>query len=469
MAAEMLAAYYQRGCNSSELFKNLKIEKNYLFEKHLNQYNVIFLNMQDFLSRTNNIEKMKLLLEKSILRDILRAYPNIDYLDKTDLIGVLLDVYEEEKIPFIFIIDEWDCIFRENKNDTKFQKLYLDFLRNLLKDKKYVALAYMTGILPVKKYGTHSALNMFDEFSMTNPKQLSEFVGFTEPEVKELCKKYNMDFEETKRWYDGYHFENLKHIYSPRSVVSAMLSKSFDSYWNQTETFEALRDYIILNYNGLKDIVIELLSGSHKKINVSKFTNDMTTFDTADDVLTLLIHLGYLGYDYTTQEVFIPNHEIASEFYNAIESAGWKNVVKAIKQSDGLLKATWNQDAHAVANGIEEVHFETSILKYNDENSLTCVISLAYYSAKAYYTEIRELPTGKGYADIVYIPLKNHQEKPAMIVELKWDKSAKGAISQIKDKLYIQALEEYKDNLLLVGINYDPKSKIHQCIIEKFL
>lgn len=331
MAAEMLAAYYQRGCNSSELFKNLKIEKNYLFEKHLNQYNVIFLNMQDFLSRTNNIEKMKLLLEKSILRDILRAYPNIDYLDKTDLIGVLLDVYEEEKIPFIFIIDEWDCIFRENKNDTKFQKLYLDFLRNLLKDKKYVALAYMTGILPVKKYGTHSALNMFDEFSMTNPKQLSEFVGFTEPEVKELCKKYNMDFEETKRWYDGYHFENLKHIYSPRSVVSAMLSKSFDSYWNQTETFEALRDYIILNYNGLKDIVIELLSGSHKKINVSKFTNDMTTFDTADDVLTLLIHLGYLGYDYTTQEVFIPNHEIDSEFYNAIESAGWKNVVKAIK------------------------------------------------------------------------------------------------------------------------------------------
>ena len=188
-----------------------------------------------------------------------------------------------------------------------------------MKDKQYVALAYMTGILPIKKYGTHSALNMFDEFSMTNPKQLAEFVGFTESEVRELCCQYGMDFEETKRWYDGYRFENLEHVYSPRSVVSAMLSRSFDSYWNQTETFEALRDYIALNYAGLKDTVIELLAGSSKKINTSKFTNDMTTFKSADDVLTLLIHLGYLGYDYTAQEVFIPNSEVASEFYNAVE------------------------------------------------------------------------------------------------------------------------------------------------------
>lgn len=212
----------------------------------------------------------------------------------------------------------------------------------------------MTGILPIKKYGTHSALNMFDEFSMTNPKQLAEFVGFTESEVKELCYRYGMDFGETKRWYDGYRFENLEHVYNPRSVVSAMLSGSFDSYWNQTETFETLREYIAMNYAGLKDMVIELLAGKNKKINTSKFTNDMTTFSSADDVLTLLIHLGYLGYDFTTQEVFIPNSEVASEFYNAVENMGWEVVVKALKQSDQLLKNTWDKNAEAVARGMEE-------------------------------------------------------------------------------------------------------------------
>ena len=387
MAANMLAAYYGRNADSRKLFENLKIEKNASFMEHLNQYNVIFLNMQEFFSRTHDVTKMKMLLEKCLLRDLLRAYPDVDYLDKTDLIGVLQDIYAEFRIRFIFIIDEWDCIFRENKDGSEAHKMYLDFLRNLLKDRSYVALAYMTGILPIKKYGTHSALNMFDEFSMTNPKQLAEFVGFTESEVKGLCNRYGMDFEETRRWYDGYHFENVEHVYSPRSVVSAMLSRSFDNYWNQTETFEALRDYIVLNYAGLKDTVIELLAGKHKKIETGSFSNDMTTFSTADDVLTLLIHLGYLGYDFSSKEVFIPNSEIESEFVTAIQSAGWDTVINAIKKSDNLLKETWN-------------------------------------------------------------------------------KSAEGAIAQMKDKKYIKALEEYKGNMLLVGVNYDKESKKHQCVIE---
>ena len=383
MAANMLASYYGRGVDSKSQFEHLKIGKDASFERHWNQYNVIFLNMQEVLSRTHDIEKMILQIEKSMLKDLKRAYPNVDYLEEDDLINVLYDIHAESKIPFVFIIDEWDCIFREKKSDAHAQKIYLDFLRNLLKDKAYVILAYMTGILPIKKYGSQevnsaesgrearldgSALNMFDEFSMTNPKQLAEFVGFTETEVRELCTQYNMDFDETKRWYDGYRFENVDHVYSPRSVVSAMLSRCFDNYWNQTETFEALKEYIELNYAGLKEIVIELLSGGSKKINTSKFTNDMKTFKNADDVLTLLIHLGYLGYDYALQEVFIPNSEVAGEFYNAVEDAGWEDVVKSISASDRLLKATWNKEADVVAAGIENAHFETYILKYNDEN-----------------------------------------------------------------------------------------------------
>ena len=467
MAANMLASYYGRGIDSKSQFEHLRIGKDTSFHQHLNQYHVIFLNMQEFLSATHNIENMIARVEKHLLKDLKRAYPDVDYMEEDELVSVLYDIHVESQIPFVFIIDEWDCIFREKKADKESQKVYLDFLRNLLKDKAYVALTYMTGILPIKKYGTHSALNMFDEFSMTNPKQLAEFVGFTESEVKELCCQYGMDFEETKRWYDGYRFENLEHVYNPRSVVSAMLSGSFDSYWNQTETFEALREYIAMNYAGLKDMVIELLAGKSKKINTSKFTNDMTTFSSADDVLTLLIHLGYLGYDFTTQEVFIPNSEVASEFCNAVENMRWEVVVKALKQSDQLLKNTWSKNAEAVARGIEEAHFDTSILKYNDENSLACVISLAFYSARAYYTEIRELPTGQGFADIVYLPRKNHQDKPAMIVELKWNKSAEGAIEQIKKQKYGKALEEYKGNMLLVGINYSKATKEHQCVIEE--
>ena len=467
MAANMLAAYYGRGADSKTEFAKLKIGKDASFLTHLNQYNVIFLNMQDFLSDNHDVGAMKNAIEKNILWDLLEVYPDIRYYDSENLIRTLSDIYNAEDIPFVFIIDEWDCIFREKKADKEAQKVYLDFLRNLLKDKPYVALAYMTGILPIKKYGTHSALNMFDEFSMTNPKQLAEFVGFTETEVRELCTRYEMDFEETRRWYDGYRFENVGHVYSPRSVVSAMLSRSFDSYWNQTETFEALRDYIAMNYAGLKDTVIELLAGEHKKIETGSFSNDMTTFSTADDVLTLLIHLGYFGYDFSSKEVFIPNSEIASEFVTAIQGAGWETVINAVKKSDDLLKAAWNKDAEAVAKGIKEAHFETSILKYNDENSLACVISLAFYSARTYYTEIRELPTGQGFADLVYLPRKNHQDKPGIIVELKWDKSAEGAIEQIKKKQYVKALEDYKGNLILVGVNYSKDSKVHQCIIEE--
>ena len=467
MAANMLASYYSRDTDSRNQFEALKISKDASFEKHLNQYNVIFLNMQTFLSRTHDIDKMIERIQRSLLKDLKQAYPDVNDMKEEDLMDTLYHVYGESRIPFVFIIDEWDCIFREKKEDYQAQKIYLDFLRNLLKDKPYVVLAYMTGILPIKKYGSHSALNMFDEFSMTNPRQLAEFVGFTETEVQSLCQKYDMDFEETRRWYDGYQFKNIGHIYSPRSVVSAMLSGCFDSYWNQTETFEALRDYIVMNFDGLKDKVIELLAGGRIKIDTSSFSNDMTTFCTADDVLTLLVHLGYLGYDYTAKKVFIPNSEVSKEFVTATQSAEWAEIIRAIKQSSLLLQATWDKDETAVAERIEEAHFETSILKYNDENSLACVVSLAYYSAREYYTEVREFPAGKGFADIIYIPRKNHLDKPALVVELKWNQSAESAIAQIKERNYVKALEGYSGNILLVGVNYDKTSKKHQCVIEE--
>ena len=468
VSAGMLAAYYSRGCDSRELFLPYEIARKESFYKYLNQYDVIFLNMQEFLSQSSNISEMLVLLEKSVLWDLLEAYPDFRYFDPANLMRTMQDIYSNSKIPFVIIIDEWDCVFREYKTDTEAQKVYLDFLRNLLKDKAYAALVYLTGILPIKKYGTHSALNMFDEFSMTFAGPLAEYVGFTEEEVRRLCTAYGMDFEETKKWYDGYYLDDTGSIYNPRSVVSAMQFRKFQYYWNQTETFEALRTYIDMNFEGLKDDIISLMNGqSGIPIDIRSFTNDMVTFHSKDDVMTLLVHLGYLGYQSESGQVFIPNHEIINEYVTAVGNSDWGQVSVALKNSRETLGAIFEKDGDHVAKAVEKAHYETSHLQYNDENALSYTISLALYVARNYYMVYREYPTGKGFADMVYLPRKQFRDYPALVVELKWNKSAEGAIEQIKKKEYCESLEEYRGKILMVGINYDKKTRKHQCIIEE--
>lgn len=332
----------------------------------------------------------------------------------------------------------------------------------------------MTGILPIKKYGSHSALNMFFEYSMTDPGELAPYFGFTESEVKALCEKYEMNFEEARAWYDGYELITHRRtgdmhyaMCSPKSVVEAMLRHKFGTYWNQTETYEALKIYIQMDMDGLKDAVVKMLAGDSVRINTGTFANDMTTFATKDDVLTLLVHLGYLTYDSENETVTIPNKEVSQEYVNAISTMNWHGVIESVQASRRLLEALWTGDADAVAEGIDRAHEEISILQYNDENSLSCTINLAFYYAREYYTIVRELPAGKGFADVCFIPRKLHLDKPAAVIELKWDKSASGALSQIKEKKYGNALKEYHGDLLLVGINYDKATKKHECVIER--
>lgn len=468
IAANMLAAYYSRGCDSREMFSGFEIAKEDSFEKHLNQYNTIFLNMQEFLSQSEDMDDMLKLIKKSVLWELLEEYPNLRYFNTKNLTRTMQDIYNNMKCPFIIIIDEWDCVFRENRMNREAQERYLDFLRDLMKDKGYIYLAYMTGILPIKKYGTHSALNMFDEFTMLDPGPLAEYVGFTEQEVEELCGRYQMDLAEIKNWYDGYSFPGESSVYSPRSVVNAMRFRKIGNYWNQTETFEALQWYIDLNFDGLRDDVLQMMAGKKIPVNTGSFTNDMTTFRTEDDVLTLLIHLGYLGYEEQNKYVFIPNAEVQSEYASAVTVSQWGDISKALKNSADLLQAVWEKQETQVAEGIRLAHFETSQLQYNDENALSYTISLALYAARNFYTVYRELPGGKGFADLVFVPRKRYQDKPALVVELKWDKTAEGALAQIKDKEYCRSLEEYQGNLLLVGINYNKKTKEHVCRIEEY-
>lgn len=476
MAANMLSAYYTQGEDTSDLFSQLKISSCASYSRHLNQYDVLKINMQDFLSSSTDVEEMLTTLNNYLIFDLLDKYDDIRMRNKNNLIQVMNDIYSRTGHPFVILIDEWDCLFREYQDNKNAQKKYLDFLRVWLKDKDYVALAYMTGILPIKKYGSHSALNMFTEYSMTDSGSLSDFFGFTENEVSDLCDRYQMCFDEAKSWYNGYKLithtpdNDVYHsLYSPKSVVESMLRHKYDTYWNQTETYEALKKYIQMDMDGLKQAVVEMLAGKSIKINTKTFSNDMTTFATRDDVLTLLIHLGYLTYNSINETVSIPNKEVSLEYINAISTMDWSEVMRSIDDSRRLIEAMWNLDGETVARGIDRAHKEISILQYNDENALSCTVHLAFYFAQEYYNMVRELPTGKGFADICLIPRKLYPDKPAAIIELKWDKNAQGAINQIKDKQYVDALRDYHGNLLLVGINYDKKTKHHSCIIEKFL
>ncbi len=476
MAVTMLSAYYSKGCHSENLFAGLKISQNEFFKMHLNKYNVIFLDIQWMYGnalaemKRNSSVKVVSYIQEQVIDELRMEYPECVQDTDVSLPSVLAKVNAITKEQFIIIIDEWDCLFREDKDNKELQKEYINLLRGLFKGTPsgaFLKLAYITGILPIKKYGTQSALNNFREHTMISPRQMAEYVGFTEAEVKTICKEYDMPFKEMQKWYDGYYFEKIGHVYSPNSVIEAVDSREFGNYWSRTETYESLMTYIAMDFNGLRQLVVDMLGGQRCSIDVESFQNDITTFNSADDVITLLIHMGYMAYDSKTKEVFIPNDEVRSVFLRAIRNDGWEEVIKAISASEALLKATLEMDEKTVAQMIQEVHMQNSAsLIYNNEISLSSVITLAYYSACRDYTLIREMPAGNGFADMVFLP-KRTSLNPALVVELKWDKTAEGAISQIKRKGYVSALKEYKGNILLVGINYEKKSRKHQCRIEK--
>ncbi len=471
IAAAMLAAYYSKGCDSRELFKGLDIEGMPSFESELNKNNVVYIDVSQFRSKAQRMKDVKPLdlMQKSVIAEFAAEYPDIVSDEDNDIPSVLENVNYRTGDTFIIIIDEWDCLFREDTSKDE-QERYVMFLRGMFKSvsaERFIKLAYITGILPIKKYGTQSALNNFREYTMARPGRLAGFLGFTEQEVRGICDENGMNFDEIKRWYDGYSLGNVKSIYTPNSVVNAVTEGIIGSYWTRTETYQSLKMFIEMNFDGLRDSVIKMLGGQRVRISIEKFQNDMTTINSADDALTLLVHLGYLAFDSEESEVYIPNQEIAIEFANAVDDKGWGIVGEAIRRSNALVKATIDGNADLVAERLEQIHeANTSVLAYNNENSLSCAITIAYYSARKDYTMLRELPTGKGFADIVFIPHRN-STKPAMIVELKYNSSADGAIEQIKSKRYTGALDDYSGEILLVGINYDKEQKKHECVIER--
>ena len=469
MAAKMLYAYYDHSCDSRNLFADLEIANDSSFEQHLNKYAAIYLDMTDFVTRykTDDIVEE---IDTALLADVSKAYPDVPIEEGNKLMDYLLRVNMAKEEHFVFIIDEWDAICREFAPGTKAMDAYVSWLRRMFKSQQAMRVfagVYMTGILPVKKYKTESALNNFIEYSMVTPRKMAQFFGFTKDEVVSLAEKHGTDFDELEKWYDGYQIGDQPSMFNPNSVMQAIDSDWCESYWGKTGAYDTVAHYIRMNFDGLKDDVIQMLGGGRVKVNTTKFQNDMSVIESKDDALTVLIHLGYLSYDRQKMECYIPNREVRGELTNAVEESGWTNVINSIKQSEQLLQATLRGDEEAVARGVDAAHDEhTSILSYNDENSLACVLSLAYFYANNDYVIHRELATGKGFADLVMIPRKN-VESPAIVVELKYNKDADTAIDQILRKQYPAKTAEYTGKLLLVGINYDKQKKTHQCRIEE--
>ena len=470
VAAKMLCAYYDQSCDSRNLFTDLQIAQDPSFEKHLNKYPVIFLDLTSFIADIRDdsiVEKM----DAAVLADVGKAYPDVPVEAEDRLMDYLLRVSEAKGQQFIMIIDEWDAICREYVPGMQAMDRYVGWLRRMFKSQDAIRVfagVYMTGILPIKKYKTESALNNFIEYSMVEPVDMAPYFGFTKDEVKALAGKHGIDFDELEKWYDGYQIGDEQSIFNPNSVMQALRSRRCRSFWAATGAYDAVAHYIQMNYEGLKDDVIGMLAGERRKVNPTKFQNDMSIIRSKDDVFTVLIHLGYLSYDWRKSECYIPNKEVAGEMINAVEVCRWTNIVKAVEASEQLLQATLRGDEEAVARGVDAAHDEnTSILNYNDENSLACVLSIAYYYDSNDYIIHRELATGKGFADLVFIPRKN-VDTPAIIIELKYDKAVDTAIEQIKRRQYPAKVAQYADNLLLVGVTYDRAAKQHHCRIERW-
>jgi len=560
--ANMLSAYYsflRKKKNRIKIFNDKEIAKFNEWDKYLGKLNVIKLTMTDFFTKNTVEDGLKEIMQK-IVTEVKNNKPEIEFKNENDIVSIFEEIRNLTDKKIVLIIDEWDIILREKRNEEV--KEYLKFLNKATKDKNYIALAYITGILPIKKYGIQSSLD-FDEYTMISSSWMTKFIGFTQKEVKSLCKKlqvendklnkshtrkykkrklneeYNnkeeiincketlqpeelthkniltcnkinsnnklnniqkqkmqkkrrnnkksineieneVNFKNMKKWYNGYRlYDEIKkkiyRVYTPFSIVKSIKMKEISNYWNRTETFFALSEYIEMDLFGLKEDIIRLRNGKKIKIEIESYQNDMSSFKKKDDVLTMLIHLGYLGYDIKTKEVFIPNKEVLKEFITITDSENWNIIVKKLERSKELLKATWNQDFKKVAELIEEFHDETSNMDYNNESALKYTILLGYYVSDKYYNSFLELDSGKGFIDIAYIPYNLYSKYPALIIELKYEKNVETAMDQIKKRNYPQKLKEYKGNILLVGINYNKEIssnseefKHHTCTIEEF-
>ena len=495
VTAHMLSAYYSKGYVGQNIFDKLEIANKPSFVEHLNKYNVLYIDMNSIKGKyisykadssfyIEGIDDLVDFLQFIVVHELKQNQEYADQINNAPLVGKksllsALEVvckYTSEK--FIFIMDEWDLICREYRNEPVLLEKFIEVMRGLFKSdggQACFALAYLTGILPIKKYNSQSALNVFKEYNMLTPEPYETYFGFTEDEVAEIVKSPNctLSHQELKKWYEGYKLNGID-IYNPNSVVSAVSDGKCKSYWSRTSSNEEVVRLINMDFDGIKNDVMNLIEGARVVFDFSNFQNDMVTINNKNDVFSLLVCLGYLGCsdvggDGNYKQAYVPNKEIKYALMGIIKGQEWFERIENIKRSESLLKAILELDATTVATLIQDVHNSpaVSLLDYNDEESLTyCVMTGLLWSTLGKYITRREEQAGKGRADLVYEPMLNGTT-PLILIEFKYDGSAEEAIAQIKKQEYFKRYSGQYRNIIIVGINYSTKTKDHQCLIEK--
>ncbi len=471
-AVEMLAAYYDHSCDSAHLFDDLEIAGHGDYREHLNGYNVILLDIAALIGPDDPAELVASITER-VSREMQRSIEGLAAGGK--LTETLLDAVRVTGRKFIMLVDEWDFPVRKHPG---IMREYLEFLRSLFKNagftKEVFAAVYMTGVLPIWKDGSQTALSNFREYTMLSPGAFAPYIGFTEDDVRKLCDGAGAGFGKMKEWYDGYRVEGVGSVYNPNSVMLALDGGKYRSYWTQTADSNALLEYIEMDFDELPDIVTHLLAGMEVEVNTARFRNTADCINSADDVLTLLVHYGYLSYNAENESVRIPNKEIQIEFEGAMPFVRRAETMRKVKESCKLIDDTVHLREAEVAAQLEKVHEENPVLYYNTEEDLRSTVKLAYFAYGDHYVSFEELPSGKGYCDIVYFP-KKFTRYPLLLIEMKWQESADSAIAQIKRNHYPERLKGYGGRILLVGVSYDrdeadpEKKKRHFCTIEEVM
>lgn len=478
--ANMVASFFSKGHRANDVFQNLQIYQDKDYEKYLNKYTVIHIMFNDLPRNCNSYKQYIERIEETLIKDLKKEYPDMPIDDQNAVWDTLLEIYaEKQDINIVFVFDEWDFIFHQ-KFVTEDDKLsYLQFLRNLLKDRPYIALVYMTGILPIAKYSSGSELNMFAEFTMTTEQRFSEYFGFTDEEVDVLYLRYIENCASTKmvtrddlrEWYDGYHTRKGERLYNPRSIVLSLSNNNTGNYWTSSGPYDEIFYYIENNIADVREDLALMVSGIPVPAKIQEYAATSMNLQTRDEIFSAMVVYGFLTYE--NGKVMIPNKELMNKFADMLKKeASLGYVHRLAKESDRMLRATLAGDTETMAE-ILELAYDTEIplLSYNDETELTAVVNLVYLSARDNYRVEREDKSGVGYVDFIFYPV--NRDADGIILELKVDHSPDEAIRQIKDKKYILRFtgklgEERKcaGRILAVGISYNKKQKKHACKVE---
>lgn len=459
--ANMLGAYYTKGYDTSDMFGNLAIAGSSVYREHLNQYNVIYIDFSRMPDFCKSYDEYITDIMENIKSDLNKKYPHLCGQNYRSISQMFKDTGET----FLFILDEWDSVFYRKFMTDEDKDSFLLFLKGLLKDQPYVELAYMTGVLPIAKYSSGSELNMFVEFNAINDNVYENYFGMNEEEVKKLCNEHkSVGYDELKYWYDGYFMSDGRSLFNPRSVNCALTNGVCRNYWTDTGPMNEIADCIEHNVEAVREDIVKMVTGISVPAKLNGYSAVEQQLITRDEILSAMVVYGFLSYHDGCLR--IPNHELMEKYETVLSRNSMGEVKHIVDRSREMLEATLACDELKVAGILEDVHDrEIPFLQYNDENALSCAITLCYLAARDEYQIGREEKSGKGYCDYLFIPKKSR--KAAIVLELKIDDTPENAIDQIKQKNYMQKAEDCRE-LLLVGISYDKKGKKHQCRIEKY-